>query len=92
MPRPKRPERKQRVDAALKPKDPSLAKLVQSLSRDPDPVPPGYRTAVDWARQWGKSLAHTSELLRRGVAQGSVEAVQLRIPHCRFAVNHYRIL
>jgi hypothetical protein len=92
MPRPKRPKRKQRVDATLKPKDPSLAKLMQSLSREPDPVPPDYRTAVGWAQQWGKSLPHTSGLLRRGVAQGSVEVIQLRTPHCRFAVNHYRIL
>jgi hypothetical protein len=92
MPRPQRSERKQRVDAALKPKDPSLAKLMQSLSREPDPVPPGYNTAVAWAQQWGKSLPHTSGLLRRGVAAGLVEVIQLRVPHCRFAVNHYRIL
>jgi len=57
----------------------ALAILQAFIAGADDPIPAGFRTAAQWAEEWGKSRVHAGVLLRRGVALGVVDVVRLKI-------------
>jgi len=57
----------------------ALAILQAFIAGEDDPVPAGFRTAAQWAEEWGKSRVHAGVLLRRGVALGVVDVVRLKV-------------
>lgn len=72
----------------------ALAILQDHLAGADEPVEAGFKTARQWATEWGKSDVHAGSLLRRGVATGGVDVKDFRVAGpsgIRKPVPHYRI-
>lgn len=52
----------------------TLAQLQSALSEPEDKPAKGYKTTEDWAAEWGKSVSHTSKLIRAAVKRGAMVA------------------
>jgi hypothetical protein len=70
-----------------------LAKLARALDDSGiEPVPHGWHTIAELAREAGKSIPRTSEVIRRAIAAGLVEVRTFRIRSGSkvYPVPHYR--
>jgi hypothetical protein len=45
-------------------------RLVEACGDGIETPPAGHKTSREWAKIWGRSIAHASRLLRAGVAAG----------------------
>lgn len=52
-------------------------RLLLNMSQKEEPIPKGFGTPNDFALRWGKSLARTSDVLRRAAANGLAERRQV---------------
>jgi len=57
-----------------------LTALRAAASVEPDKIPDGFKTAVDWAKEFGASVDHTRELLNAGAARGLMMKKRFRAP------------
>jgi hypothetical protein len=72
-------------------KAPLLARL-REVSKPTDPVPPEFKTAPQWAREWGVHALTAGRLLRDGVAAGVMKrkSLRVRLPDGRtYPTPHY---
>lgn len=70
-----------------------LSDLVRALADGGiEPVPDGWHTMAELAREAGKSIPRASEVIRRGIAAGLVEVRTFRIRSGSkvYPVPHYR--
>lgn len=44
-----------------------------------EPVPPGYKTPLEWGTQWGLSRYQAERLCKAAVEKGLMDATYLRI-------------
>ena len=71
-----------------------LAELAAALADGGiDPIPHGWYTATDMANSAGKGTSWAQKLLRRGIAEGLVEARSFRVRTggAVRAIPHYRV-
>jgi hypothetical protein len=48
----------------------------QSLRRKPPPPPKGFFTTAEWAKKWKMSIAQTSQILNRAMADKLVRRIR----------------
>ena len=68
-----------------------LDQIKAAISGKPDVVPKGFKTAVQWAKEWGMSPSTAARTLSKGVRAGLVKVLKLRAETGRgiFPVPHY---
>lgn len=69
-----------------------FAKLTEALNGGADTVPPGFRTRLEWQKEWACSAAHAKRLIAIGVQNGLMEVATYRILRVNGygRVQHYR--
>lgn len=70
-----------------------LDALLGHIKPKPDTIPPGFRTSLEWAKDWGMSRPSANSLLNKSVQAGMVERRDflLLFPCGLRKVTHYRI-
>jgi hypothetical protein len=56
-----------------------LQRILSAKSYSPDDVPKGFKTAREYAADWGVRERRTREILQSGIRDGVVEAKSFRI-------------
>ena len=71
-----------------------LRQLRLAIANQPEPVPEGFKTAAQWADDWGITINAAGIVLCRAVKKGLVETKRFRvISGLRgvYPVTHYRL-
>lgn len=64
--------------ADMKPNE-LLAKIQKAyLEKLQDPIPPGFKSAQEWGREWNRSEVASTVACRRAVAMGMMKHIVLR--------------
>lgn len=64
-----------------------LAEIRKLTARQPDVIPPGFKSARQMATEWGKSRAAAEVLLWRALAGGLVERKKFLAPDAKNKVT-----
>lgn len=72
-----------------------LRQLRLAIANQPEAVPDGFKTAAQWADEWGITINAAGIVLCRAVKKGLVETIKFRVVSGSrgvYPIMHYRLI
>lgn len=72
-----------------------LRQLRLAIANQPEEVPEGFKTAAQWADEWGITINAAGIVLSRSAKKGLVETIKFRVVSGSrgvYPIMHYRLI